>query len=228
MRTVTVRELKSNPSEALRDAREGPVLVLSRGLPEAVIVSVANDTAAADLAGRVGEAAEVVRGLRERRGARAVRAVDRASRLVAEGRASYGRTDQVALANLAASVSAIVAPRRISLLPPAGEGPALRVVVDVEREPSRGETARITQMAASLGAEVRIRAGRPPGEPPEADEEIVFDRVDVPISILEQMIADGRAHPPTLSGPFPMPTTQAAPGRSASEEIIREREESPW
>jgi prevent-host-death family protein len=225
---VTVRELKSNPSEALRDAREGPVLVLNHGLPEAVIVSVASDAAAADLAGRVGEAADVVRGLRERRGARAVRAVDRATRLVAEARASYGHSDQVALANLAASVSAIVTPRRISLLAPAGEGPAMRVVVDVEREPSRGESARIAQVAGSLGAEVRVRSGRPPGEPPEPDEEIVFDRVDVPISILEQMIADGRAHPPTLFGPFPMPTARAAPGRSASDEIIREREESPW
>ncbi len=66
MRTVTVRELKSNPSEALRDAREGPVLVLNRGVPEAVIVTVAGDAAGIGLADRVGEAAEAMRGLADR------------------------------------------------------------------------------------------------------------------------------------------------------------------
>ena len=49
MRTVSVRELKSNPSAALRDARDGPVLVVNRGLPEALVVSVAGGQGSANL-----------------------------------------------------------------------------------------------------------------------------------------------------------------------------------
>ena len=38
MKSVNVRELKNNPSEALRLAREGVVVVLNRDKPDAVLV----------------------------------------------------------------------------------------------------------------------------------------------------------------------------------------------
>ena len=38
MKSVNVRELKNNPSEALRLAREGMVVVLNRDKPDAVLV----------------------------------------------------------------------------------------------------------------------------------------------------------------------------------------------
>lgn len=38
MRCVNVRQLKNNPSEALRNAAEGPVLVLKGDLPEALLL----------------------------------------------------------------------------------------------------------------------------------------------------------------------------------------------
>lgn len=38
MHCVNVRQLKNNPSEALRNAEEGPVLVLKGDLPEALLL----------------------------------------------------------------------------------------------------------------------------------------------------------------------------------------------
>lgn len=43
MKAVSVRELKNNPSAALRSAREGPVVVLNRHEPEAVLIHLSND-----------------------------------------------------------------------------------------------------------------------------------------------------------------------------------------
>ena len=40
MKAVNVRELKNNPSESLRMAREGPVVVLNRDTPEGLLVSL--------------------------------------------------------------------------------------------------------------------------------------------------------------------------------------------
>lgn len=40
VKAVRVRDLKDNPSKALRGAREAPVLVLNRDQPEAMIVSI--------------------------------------------------------------------------------------------------------------------------------------------------------------------------------------------
>ena len=37
MKSVNVRELKNNPSDALRMAREAPVLVMNRDRPEAIL-----------------------------------------------------------------------------------------------------------------------------------------------------------------------------------------------
>ena len=44
MKAVSVRELKNNPSAALRDARENPVMVLNRHRPEALLVHLDDDS----------------------------------------------------------------------------------------------------------------------------------------------------------------------------------------
>ena len=43
MKAVNVRQLKANPSEALRLAREGPVVVMNRDEPEALLVHLDDD-----------------------------------------------------------------------------------------------------------------------------------------------------------------------------------------
>lgn len=48
MKAVSVRQLKSNPSAALRDAREQPVMVLSRQRPEALLVHLSDDSLLAE------------------------------------------------------------------------------------------------------------------------------------------------------------------------------------
>ena len=42
MKTVNVSGLKNNPSEALRQAREEPVLVMNRNIPDTLMVNVGN------------------------------------------------------------------------------------------------------------------------------------------------------------------------------------------
>ncbi len=44
MKAVSVRELKNNPSAALRAARQDPVMVLNRHEPEAVLVHLSDDS----------------------------------------------------------------------------------------------------------------------------------------------------------------------------------------
>ena len=44
MKAVNVRQLKNNPSEALRLARQEPVIVLNRDQPEALLVHLDDDT----------------------------------------------------------------------------------------------------------------------------------------------------------------------------------------
>lgn len=44
MKAVNVRQLKNNPSEALRMARDGPVVVLNRQEPDALLVHLDNET----------------------------------------------------------------------------------------------------------------------------------------------------------------------------------------
>lgn len=44
MTAVSVRELKNNPSAALRNARREPVVVLKRNHPEAVLVHLSDDS----------------------------------------------------------------------------------------------------------------------------------------------------------------------------------------
>ena len=44
MKAVSVRELKNNPSAALRAAREQPVMVLNRHEPEAVLIHLRDDS----------------------------------------------------------------------------------------------------------------------------------------------------------------------------------------
>ena len=43
MKTVNVRQLKNNPSDALRMARKSPVVVMNRDRPEAVLVHLDSD-----------------------------------------------------------------------------------------------------------------------------------------------------------------------------------------
>lgn len=43
MKAVNVRQLKNNPSDALRMARKAPVLVMIRDQPEALLVHLAHD-----------------------------------------------------------------------------------------------------------------------------------------------------------------------------------------
>ena len=40
MKAVNVRQLKNNPSESLRMARDGPVVVLNRDTPESLLISI--------------------------------------------------------------------------------------------------------------------------------------------------------------------------------------------
>lgn len=48
MKAVSVRQLKSNPSAALRDARDQPVMVLNRQRPEALLVHLSDDSLLAE------------------------------------------------------------------------------------------------------------------------------------------------------------------------------------
>ena len=44
MKSVNVRQLKNNPSDALRMARKAPVVVMNRDQPEAVLVHLSDDS----------------------------------------------------------------------------------------------------------------------------------------------------------------------------------------
>ena len=48
MKAFSVRELKNNPSAALREAREHPVMVLNRHRPEALLVHLDDDSLLAE------------------------------------------------------------------------------------------------------------------------------------------------------------------------------------
>jgi len=48
MKAVNVRQLKNNPSEALRQARKNPVVVLNRDQPEALLVHLDDTTLLAE------------------------------------------------------------------------------------------------------------------------------------------------------------------------------------
>ena len=48
MKAVSVRQLKSNPSAALRDARKQPVMVLNRQQPEALLIHLRDDSLLAE------------------------------------------------------------------------------------------------------------------------------------------------------------------------------------
>lgn len=48
MKAVNVRQLKNNPSAALRQAREQPVMVLNRHRPEALLVHLDDDSLLAE------------------------------------------------------------------------------------------------------------------------------------------------------------------------------------
>lgn len=44
MKSVSVRQLKNNPSDALRMARKAPVVVMNRDQPEAVLIHLSDDS----------------------------------------------------------------------------------------------------------------------------------------------------------------------------------------
>jgi antitoxin (DNA-binding transcriptional repressor) of toxin-antitoxin stability system len=48
MKAVNVRQLKNNPSEALREARKQPVVVVNRDQPEALLVHLDDQTLLAE------------------------------------------------------------------------------------------------------------------------------------------------------------------------------------
>src|SRR5712692_6389209 len=48
MKAVNVRQLKNNPSEALREAREHPVVVLNRDQPEALLIHLDDEALLAE------------------------------------------------------------------------------------------------------------------------------------------------------------------------------------
>ena len=228
MRTVSVRELKSNPSEALRDAREGPVLVLNRGLPEALVVSVMGERGSTRLQEDVSEAVGVILALAEGRGTRAVRAVDRATvRRAAEQPAPYASgTADLSLATLAATLQAIAGPRRIVRRREADATELETVVLVVDRELGRSDLGRIDAAAAAAGRRVIIQCEGDQNEYIAADDEVVFNREDIPVRSIDRMIAEGRARPALRQLPFPPPLA-ATPGISLVDDILRERAEDP-
>src|SRR5262249_48011104 len=48
MKAVNVRQLKNNPSEALREARKEPVVVVNRDEPEALLIHLNDDALLAE------------------------------------------------------------------------------------------------------------------------------------------------------------------------------------
>ncbi len=56
MKSVNVRQLKNNPSDALRMAREAPVLVMNRHQPEAVLFHLDDEGLLGEPGGRLARA----------------------------------------------------------------------------------------------------------------------------------------------------------------------------
>ena len=78
--------------------------------------------------------------------------------------------------------------------------------------------------ATAAGRRIEIRVVKAnAGEP---DGELVFDRASVPMRVIDRLVAAGRARPAIRRRPFPRPEP-ARSGRSAADEIIRERNEDP-
>jgi prevent-host-death family protein len=49
-----------------------------------------------------------------------------------------------------------------------------------------------------------------------------------PESLLERLVAEGRAKPPTISGPLPMPSVTGDPTVSVADVIAAMRDEERW
>jgi antitoxin (DNA-binding transcriptional repressor) of toxin-antitoxin stability system len=218
MRTVSIRELKNNPSEALRDAREAPVLVLNHGRPEALLVAVGDPADAQGLEARLSEAAALVRDLAGDGGARAVRAVDLAvrpgssgvrGRRAGEAAAPYGPPKSpltaADLARLVGAICTLCRPRRILL------GSARELVVVCTAVPEPATRAALEQMAIRAHATIVVQK---PEDAPATDGpwELVFEAADAAVTTLDRLIAEGRAHPPRRAGPFLIPSISLPPG----------------
>ena len=61
MKAYSIRQLKKNPSEALREARQQPVVVMNRDRPEALIVHLGDDSLLEDVGVRRALAAALYR-----------------------------------------------------------------------------------------------------------------------------------------------------------------------
>jgi len=62
MKSVNVRQLKNNPSDALRMARKAPVVVMNRDQPEAVLVHLSDDSLLGEPGVRLAIAADLYKG----------------------------------------------------------------------------------------------------------------------------------------------------------------------
>ena len=62
MKSVNVRQLKNNPSDALRMARAAPVVVMNRDQPEAVLFHLSNDGLLGEPGVRLAIAVDLYRG----------------------------------------------------------------------------------------------------------------------------------------------------------------------
>lgn len=62
MKAVNIRELKNNPSEALREARRNPVIVLNRDQPEALLIHLDDDALLGEPGVRLALATALFRG----------------------------------------------------------------------------------------------------------------------------------------------------------------------
>ena len=62
MKSVNVRQLKNNPSDALRMARKAPVVVMNRDQPEAVLVHLSDDSLLGEPGVRLAIATDLFRG----------------------------------------------------------------------------------------------------------------------------------------------------------------------
>ena len=91
----------------------------------------------------------------------------------------------------------------------------------IDHEPARAELGRIEAAATASGRKVIVRlAGADDAD--NADEEVLFDRSDVPVRAIDRLIAEGRARPARRRGPLP-PRVALPAGVSATAEILRER-----
>ena len=103
----------------------------------------------------------------------------------------------------------------------------MRVVLDVDRDPGRGDVRRVQDAARAVGASVRVRSVSDANAAPEPGEAVIFDRAAVPMSIIDRLMAEGRATPPRIRDGSLPPPVAASSGLSATEALLAERWDDP-